>query len=218
MIRAAAFGLLAYLLGSIPTGYLAGRRAGIDLREHGSGNLGSSNVFRILGPGAAVPVALADVLKGFVPVWAFPLYDGTAAAHLPLLYGAAAIAGHVWSSFLRFQGGKGIATAAGVLLALSPVTGLVALTGWLGMLLLKAPPSVASLTAVTLTPVLAWGLDEPASTVAFTVALVPFAWWTHRENLARLRSGDELALDGDWREGGGSVEGAEGRTVEGEER
>ncbi len=201
MMQAAAFVLVAYLCGSVPAGHLAGRRAGIDLRRRGSGNLGSSNVFRVLGPRAALPVAAVDVLKGFVPVWYFPLLDGTAVAHLPLVYGAAAIAGHVWSVFLRFDGGKGIATAAGVLLALSPVTGLVAATGWLGLLLSVGAPSVASLTAVTLTPLVAWGLGEPSSTVAFTVILVPFAWWTHRDNLARLRRGDELALSGSGGEG-----------------
>lgn len=202
MIRVGLFVGLAYLSGSIPAGYLAGRVAGVDLRERGSGNLGSSNVLRVLGPSAALPVALVDVLKGFVPVWVFPLYDGTAAAHLALLYGTAAVAGHVWSVFLRFDGGKGIATAAGVLLALSPTTALVATAGWLGLAAVTGAPSVASLTAVTLAPLLAWGLGEPASAVTFTVALVPFAWWTHRENVSRLRRGDELALDEGWRDGG----------------
>jgi glycerol-3-phosphate acyltransferase PlsY len=214
VIQAAACVLLAYLCGSVPAGHLAARRADVDLRRRGSGNLGSSNVFRVLGPRAAVPVAAVDVLKGFVPVWYFPLLDGTAVAHLPLVYGAAAIAGHVWSVFLRFEGGKGIATAAGVLLALSPVTGLIAATGWLGLLLSVGAPSVASLTAVTLTPLVAWGLGEPGSTVAFTLILVPFAWWTHRDNLMRLRRGDELALRGNDGESDGS-RGAEHPTPRG---
>lgn len=216
MTRAVVFLLLAYLAGSVPSGYLAGRFAGVDLREKGSGNLGSSNVFRILGPAAAVPVVVVDVLKGFVPVWAFPLYDGTAVAHLPLLYGMAAIVGHVWSGFLRFEGGKGIATAAGVLLALSPATALLGVTGWLGVVALTGAPSVASLTAVSLAPLVAWGLGEPGSTVAFAAALVPFAWWTHRDNVSRLRRGDELALDGGRREeegeaGSDRIPGGEGR-------
>lgn len=211
MSLAVGFVLLAYLSGSVPSGYLAGRLAGVDLRDRGSGNLGSTNVFRVLGPTAAIPVVLTDVLKGFVPVWLFPLYDGTALAHLPLAYGVAAITGHVWSGFLRFEGGKGIATAAGVLLALSPLTAVLGVLVWLGLVALTGAASIASLTAVTLTPLVAWGLDEPAATVLFTVALVPFAWWTHWDNVSRLRRGDELALDGGRREERGERVGSDRR-------
>ena len=204
MILPILFALLAYLAGSIPTGYLMGRWSGVDLRDRGSGNVGSSNVFRVLGPAAAAPVLLVDVLKGFLPVWYLPLFDGTVVPHLPLLYGVAAIAGHVWSVFLRFQGGKGIATAGGVLFALSPVTGLVAALGWGGLVLVTGAPSVASLAAVTLLPFAAWWLQDSPATVAFTLGIVPFAWWTHRDNVARLRRGDELRIRGS--------NGPEGRT------
>lgn len=194
MIRPVLFALLAYLAGSVPTGYLVGRWSGVDLRDRGSGNLGSSNVFRVLGPVAAAPVLLVDMLKGFLPVWYFPLLDGTAVPHLPLLYGVAAIAGHVWSVFLRFQGGKGIATAGGVLFALSPVTGLVAVLGWGGLVLVTGAPSVASLATATLLPAVAWWLQDSPATVVFALGIVPFAWWTHRDNVARLRRGDELRV------------------------
>lgn len=214
MILPILFALLAYLAGSVPTGYLMGRWSGVDLRDRGSGNLGSSNVFRVLGPAAAAPVLLLDVLKGFLPVWYFPLLDGTAVTHLQLLYGVAAIAGHVWSVFLRFQGGKGIATAGGVLFALSPVTGLVAALGWGGLVLVTSAPSVASLVAATLLPAAAWWLQDSTATVVFTLGIVPFAWWTHRDNVARLRRGEELRIRGgsgtDGRTGGSDAHGGGG--------
>lgn len=211
MTRVAAFVVLAYLCGSIPSGFLAGRRAGVDLTERGSGNLGSANVYRVLGPAAAFPVLVVDLLKGFLPVWYFPLHDGSAAPYLLLLYGAAAVAGHVWSGFLRFQGGKGIATAAGVLFALSPVTGLVAGLVWTGVVVMGRVPSVASLTTVTLLPLMAWGLQAGPSTIAFAGGLVPFVWWTHRENLVRIRRGNELLL-GQGDPPGDSGEGDSGNT------
>lgn len=193
-MRAITFLLLAYLAGSVPAGYLAGRWAGVDLRERGSGNPGSTNVYRVLGPRAAVPVAAVDVLKGFLPVWYFPLWDEITMAHLPLLYGVAAIAGHVWPVFLGFRGGKGIATTAGVVFGLAPVTALVGVLVWSGMVLVTGAASVASLTAVTLLPLISAGFQDPWSTVLFLTGIVPFAWWTHRENVARLRRGEELRL------------------------
>ena len=125
--------LLAYLFGSIPFGYLAGRARGIDLRQEGSGNLGATNVYRVLGARMALPVIVLDVLKGFLPVSLFPLWDGRAWPLLPELYGLAAIAGHIWPVFLRFRGGKGVATAGGVMLGLAPVAMLVAFLAWTGL-------------------------------------------------------------------------------------
>lgn len=208
-MRLALFVLSAYLLGSIPSGYLAGRGAGVDLREEGSGNPGSTNVYRVLGLRAAIPVATVDVLKGFLPVWYLPLWDGAAVPHLPLVYGMAAIAGHVWPVFLRFRGGKGIATAAGVVFGLAPLTALVGVLVWVGMLLVTGAASVASLTAVTLMPLVSAGLEDPWSTVVFLTCVVPFAWWTHRENVARLRRGEELRL-GRQSAGSGEAEGGGG--------
>lgn len=193
-MRALLFVLLAYLAGAIPAGYLAGRWADVDLRDEGSGNLGSTNVYRVLGARAALPVMMVDVLKGFLPVWYFPLWDEVTVAHLPLLYGVAAIAGHVWPVFLGFRGGKGIATTAGVVFGLAPLTALVGVLVWSGMVLLTGAASVASLTAVTLMPLISAGFHDPWSTVVFLTGIVPFAWWTHRENVARLRQGEELRL------------------------
>ncbi|MFQ5746451.1 MAG: glycerol-3-phosphate 1-O-acyltransferase PlsY [Gemmatimonadota bacterium] len=197
--------LAAYALGSIPTSYLVGRSRGVDLREHGSGNLGGTNVYRVLGPGAAAPVLLIDVAKGWAPVALFPAWDGSGQPTLALAYGLAAIAGHVWSLFLRFQGGKGVATGAGVLVALAPLTTLVAFLVWAGVVLITRIVSVASLAAVSVVPPVAYLTDAPRPTILFTVGVALFVWWTHRENLARLMRGQELRFR---RRGSAGEEGA----------
>ena len=182
---------LAYLVGSIPTSYLVGRLRGIDLREHGSGNLGATNTFRVLGAWAAAPVLVVDVLKGFGPAILFTGWDGTADSRWAVAYGGAAIAGHVWSVFLRFRGGKGVATGAGVLLALAPVTTIVAVLVWVGVVALTRMVSAASLAAATIVPPVAWLMDQPALTIAFCSVVAGFVWWTHRTNVRRLLNGTE---------------------------
>lgn len=196
-MRVALLLVASYLLGSLPSSHLAGRWAGVDLRERGSGNLGGTNVFRVLGWKAALPVVVADVGKGLVPAWFFPTWDGRAESWLALAFGLCAIAGHVWSVFVRFQGGKGVATSGGVLLALTPLSAVVGLLIWVGIVALTRVVSVASLTAATAIPIVAWVADAPGETVAFTVALAAFVWWTHRENVDRLLHGEELRFGED---------------------
>lgn len=200
--------LAAYLCGSLPSSHLAGRLAGVDLSRRGSGNLGGTNVYRVLGAGYALPVVLADVGKGFAPAWFFPLWDGSGSPEMALAYGLAAIAGHVWSVFVGFDGGKGVATSGGVLFALAPVATLVGLLVWTGTALLTRTASIASLSAATVLPGVAWLLDGPALTVAFTATLALLVWWTHRENVSRLAEGRELSF-GDARspEDGGAAAG-----------
>lgn len=188
--------LLAYGVGSVPTSYWAGRLRGVDLREHGSGNLGATNAYRVLGPVPALIAVVVDISKGLLPALLFPGWDGVAVPALAILYGGAAIAGHVWSAFVSFAGGKGVATAAGVLVALAPLTMFIALLVWAGMLLVTGIVSVASLTAATVVPVVAYFTDAPASTVVFCAGLALFVWWTHRENLRRLALGEEKRLFG----------------------
>jgi len=183
--------LAAYVLGSIPTSYLVGRLKGIDLRQHGSGNLGGTNAYRVMGAAAAVPVVVVDVGKGFVPAYFFPLWDGTAAPDLALVYGVSAIAGHVWSVFVRFQGGKGVATGGGVIIALAPTSALISLLVWIGFVTLTGYVSLGSLAAATLVPVTAWLTDESSSTVVFCAVMALFVWWTHRDNIRRLMRGEE---------------------------
>jgi len=183
--------LAAYLLGSIPTSYLVGRLHGLDLRQHGSGNLGGTNADRVMGLRAAAPVVLGDVTRRFVPAYIFPAWDGTPVGQLALAYGLAAISGHVWSVFVGFRGGKGVATGAGVLIALAPTSALLGLLVWIGVVTITGYVSVASITSATLVPIAAWLTCEAASTVIFCSAIALFVWWTHRENLRRLFHGEE---------------------------
>ncbi|MDT8435296.1 MAG: glycerol-3-phosphate 1-O-acyltransferase PlsY [Gemmatimonadota bacterium] len=208
----------AYLAGSVPAAWIAGRVAGIDLRSRGSGNLGATNTWRVLGPRAAIPVVLFDVLKGYLPAAYFPLLDGRAGPSLTLLYGGLAIAGHVWPVWLGFRGGKGVATGAGVLVALAPLAALVALLTWIGIVSLTRTVSLASLVAAACVPVVARVTDAGAEAVGFGVAAALFVFWTHRANLGRLRRGTELRFGGrDARaaaaepEGSESTEGEKGR-------
>src|ERR671917_132700 len=131
MVGAALWLLASYLLGAIPTSYLVSRAfAKIDLRQHGSGNLGATNLYRVLGWKYAVPAALVDIAKGFVPVVVFAPRESPSQM-FALACGAAAIVGHVFSVFVRFKGGKGVATAAGVMLGLAPLALGVALVVWI---------------------------------------------------------------------------------------
>lgn len=186
----------AYLVGSLPSSHVAGRLAGVDLRREGSGNLGGTNVLRVIGPGAAIPVIVVDVTKGFVPVWFFHLWDGVGAAWLALAYGLAAIAGHVWSVFVDFRGGKGVATSGGVLLALAPFAVLVGALVWGGLALITRTASIASLGAATTMPLITFLTEAPPETVGYAAGLCLFIWWTHRENVRRLRRGEELGVAG----------------------
>lgn len=183
----------SYLLGAIPASYVAGRLArGIDLREHGSGNLGATNTFRVLGPRVAAPVMFFDVLKGFVPPFLFPRWGGLPAeSWWPLAFGAAAIVGHVFSIYVRFKGGKGVATGAGVFLALAPVAVGVAFGVWLATLLLGRMVSLASvLAAVTVVPLL-FVTGAPPAVRVLGVLIAAFIVFSHRANLGRILRGEE---------------------------
>ena len=182
----------AYLVGSTPTSYLAGRWArGIDLREHGSGNLGATNTFRVLGAKVAAPVMVLDVLKGFLPAALFPQWDGEAGWGWVLAYGAAAIAGHVFSVYLRFRGGKGVATAAGVFLAIAPKAVLPAFLVWLAVLGVGRMVSLASIAAAG-TLVVALVITEPRLPVLVLGMLVAaFVVYAHRTNIRRILRGEE---------------------------
>lgn len=187
-----AFALVgAYLLGSFPTSFLAGRVAGIDLRQHGSRNLGATNVWRVLGPRYAVPVGLIDVAKGTVAAVVLGSLAGTA-RWLPFATGFAAILGHVFPVFLGFKGGKGVATAAGVLLGLAPAAVGLSAMAWLTLLLITGYVSVASMTAALVFPVAAWLLRPDDSLLVVTgLAVGAFVIYTHRSNIRRLMDGTE---------------------------
>ena len=188
------FALASYLVGSIPTSHLVGRAHGVDLRRQGSGNLGATNVYRVVGARAALLVVCIDLVKGFLPLWYFPTWDGASSPYLIPVYGLLAILGHVRPVFTGFEGGKGVATAAGTLFAVAPLAAFVATLTWLGLVLLTRIASVASLTAAALVPVVAWISAAPQATVLYAAVLAAVVWWTHRENIGRLLRHEELRL------------------------
>lgn len=191
-MMAAAWLALSYLAGAFPTSYLAGRLfKGIDLRAHGSRNLGATNVYRVLGWKYAIPVALVDVAKGALPVWSAGAW-GPDLALFPLYCGVAAVVGHVFSVFVGFRGGKGVATASGVVLALAPKALLASLVLWSALVWLTGYVSVGSVAAAVLFPVAAYFLEGARGGVlAIEVALAAFLVWKHRANLQRLARGTE---------------------------
>ena len=180
-----------YLMGSIPTSYLAARfGAGIDLREHGSRNLGATNVYRVLGWKYAIPVGLFDVAKGAVPVLLVSRWSH--GPWLPLAVGVATVLGHVFTIFMRFKGGKGVATAAGVVFALAPTALGVSALVWLAVLTATGYMSVASMLGAITFPV-AVRVLEPGDNYALVlgIALAVFIIYTHRSNIRRLLNGTE---------------------------
>lgn len=187
--------IIAYLAGSIPSAYIAGRLRGVDLRTHGSGNLGATNVVRVLGSRIGAAVFIADLLKGFLPVYFLPMYTETLRPELwALVYGAATILGHVKPIFLLGKGGgKGVATASGVFLALAFVPMLIAEVVWITTFYLTRYVSLASLAGAAVLPIAILALSrEPQSPVFIaSVMIAAFVFWTHRANIGRLRRGQE---------------------------
>jgi glycerol-3-phosphate acyltransferase PlsY len=178
----------AYILGATPTSYIAGRLGrGIDLREHGSKNLGATNVYRILGWKYAIPVALIDIAKGAVPVLLAP-----PPGWVPIAAGVAAVLGHMFSPYVRFRGGKGVATAAGMFLALAPLAVLIAIAVWAVCLWLTGYVSLSSIIAVVSVPI-GVRLMQPDQVPVFwaAMALVVLIVFAHRRNIARLIAGTE---------------------------
>jgi len=187
--------IIAYLAGSIPSAYIAGKLRGVDLRKHGSGNLGATNVVRVLGPRIGGVVFLADFLKGFLPVFFLPPYTETLRPGLwALVYGAAAIMGHVKPIFLLGKGGgKGVATASGVFTALAPVPMVITQVVWLVVFAIGRYVSLASLVGAAVLPIaiLAWYRDPRSPIFIASVVIAAFVFWTHRANIGRLRRGEE---------------------------
>jgi acyl phosphate:glycerol-3-phosphate acyltransferase len=187
--------IISYLAGSIPSAYIAGRLRGVDLRKHGSGNLGATNVARVLGTKTGGVVFIADLLKGFLPVYFLPIYTDTLIPERwALVFGAAAILGHVKPIFLLWKGGgKGMATATGVFLALAFVPMLVAEAVWIATFYFTRYVSLASLLGAAVFPfaLLAWYRDPRSPIFIASVIIAVFMFWTHRANIGRLRRGEE---------------------------
>ena len=187
--------MISYLAGSIPSAYIAGRLRGVDLRKHGSGNLGATNVVRVLGAKTGGVVFIADVLKGFLPVYFLPIYTETLRPEMwALVFAAVAILGHVKPIFLLGKGGgKGMATATGVFLALAFVPMLVAEAVWIATFYFTRYVSLASLLGAAVLPIalLAWYRDPRSPIFIASVIIAAFMFWTHRANIGRLHRGEE---------------------------
>jgi len=186
----------AYLVGSIPFGLVVGKLFyGIDVRQHGSGNVGTTNVFRVLGKKAGVAVLIADMLKGYIPAaLAAALFHPWFAVFIA----AAPVVGHMYSIFLKGRGGKGIATGAAVVLALVPAVFGIVLFVWIVLVLTTRYVSVASLTAATLVPVLTIALGEPLPYEIAAVLVAMVVWRAHRGNVRRLLAHEEHRVTLPW--------------------
>lgn len=185
-----------YLLGSVPVGYLTGKYwKGVDLREKGSGNIGTTNAMRVLGRLPGLLVFVGDFLKGWLPCWLGIKLGGEVAA---ILAGLAAVGGHNWPLFLGFRGGRGVATGAGVIFALNPWVLAAAVFVWLVTLALTRYVSVGSIAAAATVPL--------SFLVLFFLGYLPFYYflagvvfaffiiYRHRPNIARLRRGEEFRI------------------------
>lgn len=199
----------AYLLGSIPTGFLAARAKGVDIRTVGSGNIGATNAFRVLGKTAGAFVLLMDGLKGFGAVAltlnlypkmyeSFPgLVGGGAPAdsqtrfNLAIVAGLFAVLGHNYTCWLKFKGGKGIATTAGVYAALAPVALIAALATWILLALATRYVSIASIAAAVALPAAVWISGSSLALGVVTTLLGLLAILKHRKNIERLLNGTE---------------------------
>ena len=188
---------LAYLMGSIPTGLLVVRLTkGLDVRQQGSGNVGATNVYRTAGKLAGIFVLAVDGLKGWVPAalladWAASFGGGPSLHTFRILLGAAAVAGHIWNPFLQFKGGKGVATAMGLLLALDPRVALSCFAVWMTVVLLTRYVSLASVAAAFCAPFLVTLMGGPTSWTMGSVAVALAVIARHRPNLLRLLHGEE---------------------------
>jgi len=193
-------GVLAYVLGSVPFGFLIAKSRGKDIRTLGSGNIGATNVFRSVSKPLGILTFALDFLKGFAGVKAIPVLAGLFTGvsyenmYFPVFCGAMTVAGHNWTLFLGFKGGKGIATSAGLLLGLSPAGVGVAFAVWLVTFLTSRYVSVASIAAAVALGIVAWPLHLKANGLWFPCVLTLLALlavWKHRSNIARLCAGTE---------------------------
>ncbi len=193
---------VSYLVGSIPTGYLVGRARGLDLRTVGSGNIGATNAFRILGKPAGSFVLLVDALKGWVGAAVVPPWIAASLGlpsggnlWLSVLGGVAAVLGHTFTCWLRFKGGKGVATSAGVIAGLLPAAFTTILVVFLISLLVSRIVSLSSMLAAAVLPFATWFWHREPVLVGFSSVIAALVLWRHRTNLARLRAGTEPRID-----------------------
>lgn len=191
-----------YLCGSLPFGYWAGRLRGIDIRQHGSGNIGATNVVRVLGKPIGIPVFLLDMMKGWLPVFLAASWMKAAGANIELIStakvvgGFSAVLGHMYTFWLSFKGGKGIATTAGVLMGMSLAGFFGGWAAWLVVFFTSKYVSLASIAAAVSVPssmaFVMWREDRwDAVMLTFGIVVMLLAIWKHRANIQRLLAGTE---------------------------
>jgi glycerol-3-phosphate acyltransferase PlsY len=184
--------LFAYLLGSVPTGYILGSLAGVDVRKAGSGNVGATNVARVVGKRHGIFTLVADIVKGFVPVIVALNLDLTPTA--TAVVGIAAFLGHLYPVFLRFQGGKGVATALGVFLGLAPWATLILMLVFALVLLASRVVSLSSMAAAASAPIVLWLFFHSPILTGMSLFIAAMIVLRHRGNIQRLLSGAEPRL------------------------
>lgn len=193
---AVALGIGGYLLGAVPFGVWIGRLTrGVDIRDHGSGNIGTTNAYRVLGGRIGTVVLFCDIAKGAIPAllagWLFPAWLAVILAVLPVF-------GHLKSVFLRGGGGKGAATGAGVVLGLMPVVFLLVLAAFLFVLFTARMVSAASITAAVVFPVLTWLTGQPLPYLIVALVLGPLVILAHHGNIGRILKGREPRVRFPW--------------------
>jgi len=184
----------AYLVGSIPFGYLVGRWRGVNIFHEGSGNIGATNVMRASGKALGILTLVGDILKGFLPTW-LALRAGLAAP-LVAAVAFAAFVGHLFPVYLRFKGGKGVATALGVFIALSPLAVLIDIAVFAAILYTWRYVSLGSLAAAALMPVLLLAFGFPSPYVVLCLAMAILIFVKHARNIGRLWGGTENRMGG----------------------
>ena len=190
--------IASYLIGALPFGLLIGKLVGTDVRKEGSGNIGATNVSRILGKKLGALTLCCDVLKSYLPMSiANILLAGRENVTLWVaVCGLAAVVGHIFPIYLKFKGSKGVATALGMFLFLSPVAVGLVLLCFLAVVWFSGFVSLGSLAAATAMPIMLWFANEPLTKTIICLPVVALIWWKHRENIDRLRRGEEKS----WRQ------------------
>ena len=191
--------LLSYVVGSIPFGVVVGKLFyHVDVRQHGSGNVGTTNVFRVLGKRAGVVVLVCDMLKGYIPAFIAAYFLRETNPWLVIVIAAAPVVGHMYSVFLKGRGGKGVATGAGVVIALIPLAGGIIAVVWVTIILTTRYVSLASLVATALVPVFVFALGDPLPYLIAALLVTVGIFWAHRGNISRLFKGTESRATLPW--------------------
>lgn len=196
MIKVLLLALFSYLLGAVPTGYLIARKAmGIDIRQHGSGNPGAANVYRTVGKWAGITTFLIDGLKGFIPV-SLALHVFPGEYWQAILCGTIAILGHMWTIYLKFRGGKGVATSAGVFAALLPIPTALAFASFVICVALWGRISIGSIVACLVLPIASFFIGNHSMSVnVMATAIGLLVIYKHVPNIKRLLAKKELAFE-----------------------